>query len=329
MAVQDFMRRFGCKAYGPCDPTGKGVTIVSSDHTLWIDKADRLHVYNPPGWLADEWDRIIPLENSLVFNDDLQLLADVEFANFGSLISSDGDFSKFATSFWEMLEQAPNLTDEKFVRLFKLSGYASPSGREFMLVRAWLFYLLVTKYKAKVGRLPRLGMLRGSETLAEFYGWKGENLEGRLSAYCKRVSEMALDSSSNSFMIYTNRPEILESVTICLTDDQSKALWANVSKLVRTSLGVSYTNPVGSIVPLRIAASFEPDRVLITSQESLVPAPQGKRCPNCNALLREEDSFCIECGHEVKRTCSDCGAEFVNGQKYCGKCGKVLRKQTT
>lgn len=46
------------------------------------------------------------------------------------------------------------------------------------------------------------------------------------------------------------------------------------------------------------------------------------RCPNCQALLGEGQTFCPECGTPLKKLCQKCGAELQNGQVFCAKCGQ-------
>lgn len=46
------------------------------------------------------------------------------------------------------------------------------------------------------------------------------------------------------------------------------------------------------------------------------------RCPNCQALLGEGQTFCPECGTPLKKLCQKCGAELQEGQAFCAKCGQ-------
>lgn len=47
-----------------------------------------------------------------------------------------------------------------------------------------------------------------------------------------------------------------------------------------------------------------------------------KRCPNCQALLGDGQTFCPECGTLLKKLCQKCGAELQEGQAFCAKCGQ-------
>ncbi len=46
------------------------------------------------------------------------------------------------------------------------------------------------------------------------------------------------------------------------------------------------------------------------------------RCPNCQALLGEGQTFCPECGTPLKKLCQKCGAELQEDQAFCAKCGQ-------
>ena len=50
--------------------------------------------------------------------------------------------------------------------------------------------------------------------------------------------------------------------------------------------------------------------------------PEEKRCPNCQALLTEEQNFCPECGTSFKKLCSNCKTELQEGQAFCPSCGQ-------
>lgn len=55
--------------------------------------------------------------------------------------------------------------------------------------------------------------------------------------------------------------------------------------------------------------------------ETKQPAAEN-RCPNCQALLGESQTFCPECGAPLKKLCQKCGAELQEGQAFCAKCGQ-------
>ena len=50
--------------------------------------------------------------------------------------------------------------------------------------------------------------------------------------------------------------------------------------------------------------------------------PEEKRCPNCQALLTEEQNFCPECGTSYKKICPNCKTELQEGQAFCPSCGQ-------
>ena len=47
-------------------------------------------------------------------------------------------------------------------------------------------------------------------------------------------------------------------------------------------------------------------------------------CPRCEAINRESDLFCKQCGEKIKRTCAACSAENWAGAEYCTACGRDL-----
>ena len=49
-------------------------------------------------------------------------------------------------------------------------------------------------------------------------------------------------------------------------------------------------------------------------------------CKKCGAELLEGQEFCTKCGTPAisKPTCSKCGAELVEGQEFCPKCGQKV-----
>ncbi len=50
--------------------------------------------------------------------------------------------------------------------------------------------------------------------------------------------------------------------------------------------------------------------------------PEEKRCPNCQALLTEDQIFCPECGASFKKLCPNCKSELQEGQAFCPSCGQ-------
>lgn len=54
-----------------------------------------------------------------------------------------------------------------------------------------------------------------------------------------------------------------------------------------------------------------------------------KRCPNCQALLTEEQIFCSECGTSLKKLCPNCKTELQEGQAFCPACGQKIDGKIT
>lgn len=52
--------------------------------------------------------------------------------------------------------------------------------------------------------------------------------------------------------------------------------------------------------------------------------PAEKRCPNCQALLTDEQNFCPECGASYKKLCPNCKTEIQEGKAFCSNCGQKI-----
>lgn len=59
-------------------------------------------------------------------------------------------------------------------------------------------------------------------------------------------------------------------------------------------------------------------------ETSTASKPTEKRCPNCQALLTEEQNFCPECGTSYKKLCPNCKTELQEGQAFCPSCGQKI-----
>lgn len=57
--------------------------------------------------------------------------------------------------------------------------------------------------------------------------------------------------------------------------------------------------------------------------------PEEKRCPNCQALLTEEQVFCPECGTAFKKICPNCKTEIQDGQAFCPSCGQKIEENVS
>lgn len=57
--------------------------------------------------------------------------------------------------------------------------------------------------------------------------------------------------------------------------------------------------------------------------------PEEKRCPNCQALLTEEQIFCPECGASFKKLCPNCKTEIQDGQAFCPSCGQKIEEKNS
>ncbi len=63
-------------------------------------------------------------------------------------------------------------------------------------------------------------------------------------------------------------------------------------------------------------------------EEDIEPVEEeGLRCPECNAVVREEDKFCWNCGAKLVFIfeCPNCGAEVSSEDRFCRQCGHRLR----
>src|SRR5215218_5653406 len=47
-------------------------------------------------------------------------------------------------------------------------------------------------------------------------------------------------------------------------------------------------------------------------------------CSNCGAENLQEQKFCGECGARLAAPCPSCGTQNPPGQKFCGECGTAL-----
>src|ERR1700730_14015135 len=47
-------------------------------------------------------------------------------------------------------------------------------------------------------------------------------------------------------------------------------------------------------------------------------------CQACQAEIREDAKFCMECGAALRLACPACGAQHGPGQKFCAECGSAL-----
>jgi len=51
-------------------------------------------------------------------------------------------------------------------------------------------------------------------------------------------------------------------------------------------------------------------------------------CAHCGHELREDDTFCSECGTKGRPTganfCAHCGHELQEGETFCSECGTLV-----
>jgi Double zinc ribbon len=52
------------------------------------------------------------------------------------------------------------------------------------------------------------------------------------------------------------------------------------------------------------------------------------RCPSCNSENPEAIKFCGTCGKPLKKRCAKCGSENPPQFKFCGECGAALGERT-
>lgn len=57
--------------------------------------------------------------------------------------------------------------------------------------------------------------------------------------------------------------------------------------------------------------------------ETKQPATED-RCPKCQALIGEGQTFCPECGTSFKKLCPNCKSELRDGQSFCPECGQKV-----
>ena len=74
--------------------------------------------------------------------------------------------------------------------------------------------------------------------------------------------------------------------------------------------------------PVTIETESVQEEVKTETNDSVESKPEEKRCPNCQALLTEEQNFCPECGTSYKKICPNCKTELQEGQAFCPSCGQ-------
>lgn len=62
--------------------------------------------------------------------------------------------------------------------------------------------------------------------------------------------------------------------------------------------------------------------------ELAAQAQMGRKCPNCGTPNRNDDSFCVQCGHRLDapeppkaRVCPQCSTPLREGANFCVSCG--------
>lgn len=78
-----------------------------------------------------------------------------------------------------------------------------------------------------------------------------------------------------------------------------------------------------------LQSDFGQDQRIADAELADRPKSEEKRCPNCQALLTEEQLFCPECGTSFKKLCSNCKAEIQEGQIFCQSCGQKITDEIT
>lgn len=71
------------------------------------------------------------------------------------------------------------------------------------------------------------------------------------------------------------------------------------------------------------------EEVIAEMDPSSESKPEEKRCPNCQALLTEEQIFCPECGASFKKLCPNCKTEIQDGQAFCPSCGQKIEENVS
>jgi len=50
----------------------------------------------------------------------------------------------------------------------------------------------------------------------------------------------------------------------------------------------------------------------------------AETCDNCGHALTGEESFCPECGEEIRSSCPECGFELSGSERFCPECGTAV-----
>lgn len=76
------------------------------------------------------------------------------------------------------------------------------------------------------------------------------------------------------------------------------------------------TDPVGG--GLSVAARLRQRRRDVSAPEQA----DKTTCSSCGSDLDEDDKFCDQCGQAVEINCTACGASLRKGAKFCNECGQ-------
>ena len=72
---------------------------------------------------------------------------------------------------------------------------------------------------------------------------------------------------------------------------------------------------------------------------SINNSSSNKKCPNCGAKIKNNRTFCNNCGHQLyhetkvseeinnNQKCPNCGTELNNDDEFCGNCGTKVTEQ--
>ncbi len=76
--------------------------------------------------------------------------------------------------------------------------------------------------------------------------------------------------------------------------------------------------------PEILQAESVQEQVVTEVDSDVESKPEEKRCPNCQALLKEDQIFCSECGTPSRKFCVNCQTELRGDQAFCPQCGQRM-----
>jgi predicted RNA-binding Zn-ribbon protein involved in translation (DUF1610 family) len=139
----------------------------------------------------------------------------------------------------------------------------------------------------------------------------------------------------SKFMIETAKDEIDRcaaegkdvTATVCLLDEAKMAFECkDYDVALRKSLKAKKAAEASTQPAKEKTAEIAPP--IKTVKRDIVKDPSSVAlCPNCGAEALEDDNFCAKCGKPIerKRVCPTCGADVTENDAFCRKCGTEIR----